>query len=412
MADRYTYFPLIGLFIALVWLATEISSGGHYRRAGLVAVATVVLLASAVATSRQLRYWRDSGTLFLHTLEVTHGNYVAHYTLATFFYRNERLDDAIDQYQLALEISPDYADVRNDLGTALFVKGRLDEAITQYQKALEGIPDSALVHCNLGIALGQKGKRDEAMKQFQQAIRLDPIMALPYISLGKIYAAQGNLDDAIAVYLKAITLDPGLAEAHYHLGNIYISKGKIAEAIAELKTALRLRPEVIEVQTKLAEVLLNTGKAAEALPYCEAVVRAQPENAHAHFILGSACLANKQSEQAVGHFKQALQLSPDNPQCMNALAWIYATSPKAEIRNGPEAVRQAEEACTITKRKNTMLLDTLAAAYAEADRFVDAIKTTEEIRDIALSSHDTATAATARQRLELYIAGKAYRDEP
>jgi hypothetical protein len=97
---------------------------------------------------------------------------------------------------------------------------------------------------------------------------------------------------------------------------------------------------------------------------------------------------------------------------MNALAWIYATSPQAELRNGPEAVRLAEGACKITQRQMAAILDTLAAAYAEAGRFDDAVKTTEELHALAVAAHDTNTVDTARQRLELYQAGRPYRDEP
>lgn len=188
-------------------------------------------------------------------------------------------------------------------------------------------------------------------------------------------------------------------------------KGKMAEAVTELKIALSLKPDNIEVQRMLADVLLQTGKAAEARPYCEAIVRERPENAHAHLALGLACEADNRPEQAVVNFREAVRVAPDSPECLNALAWIYATNPKAEVRNGAEAVRLAEAASKITQRQQTAILDTLAAAYAEAGHFDEAIKTTEEIRASALSSHDTATADTAQQRLTLYQVGKAYREE-
>jgi tetratricopeptide (TPR) repeat protein len=215
----------------------------------------------------------------------------------------------------------------------------------------------------------------------------------------------------MAMFAEAIKRNPEMVGAHHNLGNAYMLKGKLAEAIVELKTALRLKPDHIEVEKKLAEVLMRTGKAAEAIPYCEAVAAAEPKDAHAHFVLGSAWLAGKQPEQAAASFKAALELAPDVPECMNALAWIYATSPQAQLRNGAEAVRLAERACQISKRQKTATLDTLAAAYAEAGRFDDAVKTTEEIRALAASAHDTNTVDTARQRLELYKARKPYRDE-
>jgi cytochrome c-type biogenesis protein CcmH/NrfG len=185
----------------------------------------------------------------------------------------------------------------------------------------------------------------------------------------------------------------------------------MAEAIAEFKTALRLQPNNIQTQKQLADALLKTGKAPEAIAYCEAVVKAEPEDAQSRFTLGGACLAGNRPEQALASFKEAERLAPDAAQCLNALAWLYATCPKAEIRNGAEAVRLATRACAITKRHDTEMLDTLAAAYAEAGRFAEAIKTTEEIRALALSDHDTSTAAMAQQRLELYHAGKPYRNQ-
>ena len=118
----------------------------------------------------------------------------------------------------------------------------------------------------------------------------------------------------------------------------------------------------------LAEALIKTGKATEAIPYCKAVVEAEPEDAHAHFTLGWAWLATKRPEQTPASYKEAVRLAPDTPQCLNALAWIYGTCPKAELRSGADAVRLADRACQITKRQNTEMLDTLAAAYAEAGR--------------------------------------------
>jgi tetratricopeptide (TPR) repeat protein len=230
--------------------------------------------------------------------------------------------------------------------------------------------------------------------------------------LGKAYALQEKIDEAMIMFSNAVRLNPGLAQARWNLGNAWLLKGKVAEGLAEMKRAVQLSPEDLKAHRILADTLIKMGKAAEAIPYCEAVVKAEPQDAHAYFVLGTACLASKRLEQAAANFKEAVRLAPDTPECLNALAWIYATSPQAELRNGAEAVRLAEQAGKLTQRQKTAVLDTLAAAYAEAGRFEDAVKTTEEIRALALSAHDTNTVNTARQRLELYQAGKAYRDEP
>ncbi len=246
---------------------------------------------------------------------------------------------------------------------------------------------------------------------WQTTLRRNSNSWMAHNNLGFNLNKEGQTDEAIIHFQKALEIKPDYRDAHYNLGNAYINKGKLAEAIAELKTVLRLKPEDINAQESLAEALLKLGKAAEAIPYCKAVVAAKPEDAHAHFALGWACQAANRPEQALANYKEAVRLAPDTPQCLNALAWIYATSPKAEMRNGAEAVRLADRACQITKRHNTEMLDTLAAAYAEAGRFDEAIKTTEEIRALAVSAHNPGMVDTARQRLELYKAGKPYRDE-
>jgi len=280
-----------------------------------------------------------------------------------------------------------------------------------YERALKVTSGNYMAHDNLGNVLMDEGKLDEAVKQFQEVIRLTPTIGKPYNDLGKAYALQEKMDDAMVMFSNAVALNPGLAQARWNLGNACLLKGKVAEGLAEMKRAGQLSPEDIEAHRRFADTWIKMGKAAEALPYCAVVVRAQPEDAHAHYVLGSACLAMKRLEPALVNFREAARLAPDTPECMNALAWIYATSPQAELRNGAEAVRLAEAACKITKRQKSGMLDTLAAAYAEAGRFDEAVKTTEEIRALAVSAHDTGTAETARQRLELYKAATPYRDE-
>jgi protein O-mannosyl-transferase len=280
-----------------------------------------------------------------------------------------------------------------------------------YERALKVTSGNFIAHGNLGDVLVDEGRLDEAVKHYQEALRLTPAIGKPYNDLGKAYALQGKLDDAMTLFSNAVRLNPGLAQAHWNLGNAWLLKGKVAEGLAEMKRAVQLDPEDIKKHRMLAETLLKTGREAEALPYCEVVVKEEPEDAHGHFLLGSACLADKRLDRAMASFKQAVRLAPNAPECINALAWIYATSPRAELRNGAEAVRLAEQACQITQRQKTAILDTLAAAYAEAGRFQEAVQTTEELRALALSSHDAVAADTARQRLELYQSGKAYRDE-
>ena len=365
VADHWQYFAIIGP-IALV--------AAIIRKPVLGAALLLVL---GVLTWKQCGMYTDTETLWRATLRQNPDCWMAQVNLGSACLQKGQLDMAIAYLENAVQTKPDFAHVHGDLGIALLQQGRVDDAITQFQTAVQLTPDNADAHYDLGSALRQTGKLDEAVKQLQEAMRLDP-------------ASVKTFDT---------------------LGDAYMSQGKLAEAMAEFKTALRLKPDDIDTQKKLADALIKTGEAAKAIPYCEAVVKAEPDDAHAYFTLGLAYLVTKQPEQALANYKEASRVAPNTPQCLNALAWIYATSPKAELRNGAEAVRLAAQACHITKRQNIEMLDTLAAAYAETSRFDEAIKTVEEIRTLSVSNHDTNTLNRAQRRLDLYKIGKPYRDE-
>lgn len=281
-----------------------------------------------------------------------------------------------------------------------------------YERALAVTSGNYIAHDNLGNLLEDQGKLDQAAKEFKEVIRLTPKIGKPYNDLGKVYALQGKLEEATEMFSNAVRLNPGLAQARWNLGNAWLQKGRVAAGLAEMKAGVALSPEDVEAHRKMADTLIKLGKAAEAIPYCEMVVKAEPKDARAHFVLGEAYLEQKQSEEAKANFKEAVRLAPETPQALNALAWVYATSSRADIRNGPEAVRLAEKACELTKRQDPEMLDTLGAAYAEAGRFEDAMKAATAARILAESSHDAKEAEMEREREKLYRAGRPYHEEP
>ena len=175
-ADRYTYLPQIGLCLAVVWAVGSLGAGWRYRRPVFGGVAAVVLAALGVSSYFQTSYWRDSESLWKHTLACTSDNAVAQYDLGMAFFQKGQADEAMTHFQEAVNISPQHARAHVNLGVVLFQKGRVDEAITHFQKALqlEIHPDHAGVHYNLGIALLQKGRVDEAIVHLQKAHEIRP----------------------------------------------------------------------------------------------------------------------------------------------------------------------------------------------------------------------------------------------
>jgi len=181
-ADRYTYLPQIGIYIAVTWLVAE------WRVSGVVLGGLITGVLAACAW-QQTAYWQNSEVLWTHALACTTDNYVAHLNLGNVLLQEGRVDDAIVHYQKVLKIKPRYADAHFDLGNALDQKGRTDEAISQYQKALEINPGHAGAHNNLGTALCRTGRIDEGIIQFQQALQINPAFA----------DARSNLQKAAAL---------------------------------------------------------------------------------------------------------------------------------------------------------------------------------------------------------------------
>ena len=178
MADRYTYVPLIGLFIMIAWGVPDLIAAVPKRSANLsklaAALAVVVLLGLAVTTYFQVGYWRDTITLFEHAVNVTDGNYLAHNSLGTAYQEANDSARALEHYREAVSLRPGFADARYNLGVALAKAGNPEEAVEHYQAALASLPDNPSVRFNLGCALAETGHLDEAIEQFTEVIRLDP----------------------------------------------------------------------------------------------------------------------------------------------------------------------------------------------------------------------------------------------
>jgi tetratricopeptide (TPR) repeat protein len=445
MADRYTYVPYIGLGIMVSWGLGDLASLGPRLRELTIFAAAAGLACCMAVTRAQVEHWRNSTVLNEHALAVTSGNYIAHnnlgrvladhgqteaamthfklalairpgyvdawYNLAVALQREGRLGEAISNYEGVLAIRPRYPTVQWNLGNCCLQLGRTNEAIAHYQTALKINPADVMAHDGLGKILFNVGRVNEAAEQFHEALQSDPGRAESYSDLGKVFMAQGLGYKAAEMYQNAVRLDPKLAEAHWDLGSLWLQEGETAKGLAELQRSVELTPGKMDLRQRFGDALMKAGRATEAQSYYETVVRAEPGNARARFALGQAYLAQKNYEQAIAGFKEAARLAPDSAEFLNGLARVYATSPKAEIRNGAVAVRLAERACELTKHQNLDMLDTLGAADAEAGRFADAVKAAEETRALAEATYHLQAAETERQRAALYKSGKAYHDE-
>jgi tetratricopeptide (TPR) repeat protein len=343
MADRYTYVPLIGLFLAVVWAVADLTARWPRRVLGLSAVMALVLAACVARTAWQVRLWHNSTWLWEYTVQVTKDNWLAHDNLGVAYLSVGRWDEAAEHFRAALGATEQRdGKAWHNLGLVAMNQGDLDAAVRCYARAGELEPGLALVPDNWGVALARQGHFAEAVACHEKALALDPDSPRALNNLGVALAWAGRWDEALAAFGRAVQLDPG--------GAAY--------------------------RANLAWALRRTGdEAAAAAEYA-----------------------------AVCHTDDAW------PEATRQAAWVWAVSPEARRRNPYEAVRLAEQACQANGEQGAEFPDTLAAAYAEAGRFEEAVAAAGRALCLAAGHPRRARAIEARRRL--YEAGRPFRDGP
>jgi Tfp pilus assembly protein PilF len=259
MADRFTYIPLIGVFVALAWLVPVSPAP---RPVAAAAVAVLALL--AVRARAQVGVWRDSATLFAHALSVDEGNPLAHVNLAVELDARGDANGAAAHLERALVLRPDMLTARIALGNNLVRRGRADEAIAQYRAAIASDPTSARALNNLGWLQLQLGRLDEAIDSLERALRIDPGLATAHNDLGMARARRGESAAARAHFERAVAADPGYADAHNNLAAMLLSEGRVDEAVAHAERAIAARPPFAEAHANRIAGLVRRGRYAEA----------------------------------------------------------------------------------------------------------------------------------------------------
>lgn len=258
-------------------------------------------------------------------------------------------------------------------------KGRFDAAVGAWNDALKLNPSDSRARYNLGIALARTGKFNQAIAEYQKALEINPDFAEVHNNLGVALGRTGKFDDAIAHYRKALEIHPEVAEFHTNLGGALVWKGKPEEAIAQFNQALDVDPAFVE----------------------------------AHHCLGDAYYHLRgNSPAALAQWREALRLRPDYPAVLNKVAWLLATSPYAGLRNGAEAVDLAQRAARLSGGLEPEIRGTLAAAYAEAGKFPEAVETSRRALTLASQQNSEPLTKALRARIALYQTGVPLRESP
>ncbi len=347
LADRYTYVPFIGLFVAIAWGVPAIATRRRFGRLALPA-ATAAVLALSLSAAAQARVWKNTETLFLNAIKNTRDNGVAHNNLGEYYNAKEQPVEAQKYLTVALRIHSDKSAVHTNLGVSLFLTGRLEEARQEFSQALRLKPDNATAWNNLARVQFVWGEVPQAIRLYKRAVALAPEsaeihkrLAVALIMEGETAAASAHLRSELALepsdaesarLLKDIGVfersrdDPSLGQFRRFLANAYLDasvalyrRDKKPGAAAYLRRSLELSPDFAEAHNELGSRLVNEGRLDEAAAEFQKALSLSPEFALAHNNLGYVLFLKGDREAAIGQYGEALRLQPDFPLARNNL---------------------------------------------------------------------------------------------
>jgi len=297
MADRYTYLPLIGLFIMISWGLPELVKKIRIPRIIVIFVAAAILSIMGIMAWVQAGYWKNTITLFTHAIDAGYPSIIAHDSLGVAFVQNDQNAEAEKHFKRAIELNPWYWKSINNLGTLRKSQGRFAEAVLLHERALQLNPRSWRIYANYGLALMSLGKVDEAAVSFFYWTVLKPDNDLAHLGLGSALINLGKDDQAQIALTRALELNPRLEIAHNNLGTILFRKGNISDSVRHFNKALQIKPGY-----GIAQLNLNV--------------------AMKH--IGISLMEQGQDELAIDTFKKAIALKPGDFEAMYNLACLYS----------------------------------------------------------------------------------------
>lgn len=269
---------------------------------------------------------------------------------------------------------------------------------------------AAATHAMLAVNALDLGRPAEALAAADRALQLEPASALAAGQRAAALRTLGRLEEARAQAAEACAEHGFAGGAWLELAALAAAQGNFARASSlALEAAAKLPDDPLAMHDAAAWTL-QAGQPQRAEPFCRQALRIRFANPLLHFILAKTLTAQGRDAEAISHVRLATQLKPDWAVALNDLAWVLASHPDAVLRNGTEAVTLAERACDLTRRQQPQFVGTLAAAYAEAGRFDDAVRTAEAAVQLAGAAGLVEIVARNQALLQFYRAGKAYHE--
>ncbi|MGA2185190.1 MAG: tetratricopeptide repeat protein [Bryobacteraceae bacterium] len=337
-------------------------------------------------------------------IEVPAADYYRQYDVAAELAGKGQWEASLPEWTKAIELNPDDARAEMGLGSALAQTGRTGEAIAHYQRAREMDPGNPGPYAQLGVTLARMGRFDEAIPDLEKALAINPGDAGSQRNLCAALAMiAGRSGEAIARCSASLEAEPGDAQLHANLAIALTSAGRVDEAISHLEKAAQIMPDNATIQGNLGAALAQGGRIAEAIPHFEGFLRMVPGSADGHYALGSLYSMQGRTADALAQWGAVLRLDPNHVAALNQRARVLAAGPDG-ARNGAEAVELAERAVRLTGGQEALVLDTLAAALAEAGRFAEAVDTERRAVALARQHNNAQLVETLNGRIALYEA--------
>jgi tetratricopeptide (TPR) repeat protein len=278
-----------------------------------------------------------------------------------------------------------------------------------FEHALKVTENNAIAENMYGKILFNEGHPDQAVPHFINAAAIWPTFLEPKLNLGRAFLKQGKFGEAIACFNELVQQKDS-AELHYNLAAALSMQKKYNEAINQLTRTLELNPEYPDAHNKMGMLLIAAGKPDEAITHLKQALETG-DNEETYANLGTAYQKTGKNELAIQNWAKALQLKPAQVGVLHKLAWALATGENVTAEDANKAILYASNACELTTNKEPVLLDTLAAAYAAAGRFEDAITTANKALDIAKAAGQESLADEIQERIILYKSGRRYRQK-
>jgi protein O-mannosyl-transferase len=317
-ADRFTYVPLIGIFLMIVWGVADLAAKWRLPAWAPGLAAALALAACAAGTEMQLGYWTDSGTLFRRALAVTTDNESAWNSLGVYLLTQGEEAEAFRCFNKSLTVARDNDAAWYNLGAYYWRHGRNAEALRCFTESLR-LRERPGTCYHVGLALQALHRRLEATPFFARAVALDPNFIPARMSLADSLSDSGKNEEAALEYREVLRQDPGQVDAHCNLAFVLGAQGKNAEAMMELQEALRLRPSDASSHCNLGNLLLDQGKLDQAAEEYRAALRSKPGSPEIHSNLGAVLALQGRRSQAMDEFNEALRLAPDFTQAKERL---------------------------------------------------------------------------------------------